>query len=491
MFKKMVSQLSLSPSAVTQLTFYGRRLAHERVARGLTAVAAVGLIMLQLAIVLFPPSVINAASPGDLIYGGLISKADLLNRYDESPELIAVFSALNISRADLDQTSSARVNGSDRTLKQLGRTAHSSDDFELRLSDKSYFMAPLYVWDTASQNYPVLEGTRAADGSYFAVLISSGNILSRTYPPTPAATPAPAPSPAASPKLTTSPKPGKATPKSDPAALICASISAAPSAGTAPLITSIFSPTAAAVTSYLFDFGDGTAAKASASPSLSHTYASAGIFGATVQLKNITGATTATCKTAVTVTATAASYIKSKTAVNLTQNIAADTRPASGGDVIKYHLTTKNVGGTAGQYVVIEHLQDVLEYADITDLGGGRFNDGVLTWPATFVAPGASISSEFTVRIKNPIPDTPIGLSDKFSYDLRLDNVYGNTVRINIAPSIPKQIEIAAASLPGASAPVATTIVLLISLLTLYFYYRNRQLQTEVKLLRVEYEGGL
>jgi hypothetical protein len=104
---------------------------------------------------------------------------------------------------------------------------------------------------------------------------------------------------------------------------------------------------------------------------------------------------------------------------------------------------------------------------------------------------GATMTRSFTVKVKNPVPPTPIGLSDKSSYDLRMDNIYGNAIQVAIAPPVAKQVEAAATSLPATGAPVATLIVLTVSGLTLFFYFRNRQLLKEVKLLRNEYQGGL
>jgi len=94
MFKKIVSQLSLSPSAVSQLTFYAKRLKQERITRSFSAVAAVLIVGLQFATILAPPTASNAASPGDIIYGGVVSKDDLLNKYDASAELKALYAEI-------------------------------------------------------------------------------------------------------------------------------------------------------------------------------------------------------------------------------------------------------------------------------------------------------------------------------------------------------------------------------------------------------------
>jgi PKD repeat protein len=495
MFKKLVSQLSLSPSAVSQLTFYARRLGQERVTRTFTAIAAVLLIGLQSAVVLFPPAASNAASPGDIIYGGFVSKQDLLNRYDESAELKAIYSRMGITRADINNTQRAVVSSNDHTLKDLGRVQHGADEYSMDAGGHTYYMRPMYQADrygniATGSTYVVQQGHRASDGAYFAVMYVCGNIVSQTYPPTPTPTPVPTVKP------TPTPTPAP-TPKATPTlAMTCVSLKATPIAGMAPLkvdFTGAGTATGQTITGYTFNFGDNTSAT-SASPTLSHTYTAPGNFTATLQVKGSTGQTSApaaACSVPLTSTATPEAYTKAKTALNLTQNIDATTKPANGGDTIKYHLTTKNIGGTAGSYVIVEHIQDILEYATVTDLGGATLTDGVLTWPAATITPGSVLAANFTVQIKNPIPSTPVGTSDPYSYDLRLDNIYGNAVQINVTPPAPKQLEAAAATLPATGAPTATLIVLVVCGLSLFFYFRNRQLLAEVKLLRGEYQGGL
>jgi hypothetical protein len=185
--------------------------------------------------------------------------------------------------------------------------------------------------------------------------------------------------------------------------------------------------------------------------------------------------------------------VKKKTALNLTKNVEATKQPAAAGDEIRYLLSTRNVGGQGTNYVVTEHITDLLEYATVIDDGGAKVDkdNGVMVWPAKALGPGQTIVHSFTIKIKSPIPPTPIGLSDKYSYDLRLDNIYGTAVTVAIEPPVAKQVEAAATALPATGGPIATLIVLVVSGFTLFFYFRNRQLAAEIKLLRGDYQGGL
>jgi PKD repeat protein len=498
MFKRIVSTLSLSPSAVSQLTFYARRLKAEKVTRTFTAIGAILVIGLQSAVILAPPTPTNAASPGDIIRGGIVSKDDLLNRYDESAELQSLYARLGITRTDITHTKHAQINTKDRTIKSLGRIQHEADEYELEVGKHTYFMRPLYLWDTgkfvkAGSTYDVLEGTRASDGKYFAVMYRCGNIVMHTYPPKPVATPTPKPTPKPTPAATPTPK---STPKATPTSVACTSLTVSPANGVAPLkaaFTGVGAATGQTIARYDFDFGDGQTASG-AGATATHTYATAGSYTATLRVNGSAGSTSAitpACSVAITPTSVPPSFTKAKAAVNLTQNLDATTKPAAGGDLVKYNLTTKNIGGTAGTYVVVEHIEDVLEYADVTDAGGATLTEGVLSWPSQAVAPGQVLASSFTVKIKNPIPATPVGLSDPGSFDLRLDNIYGNGVQISLVPPSPKQIEAAATNLPDTGASAGTIIILLVCAFSLYFFFRNRQLLAEVKLLRGEYHGGL
>ncbi len=512
MFRKIVSQLSLSPSAVSQLTFYSRRLKQERITRTFSALAAVLLVGLQFAVIAAPPTSANAASPNDIIQGGFISKNDLLNRYDASAELKSLYARFGISRVDIQNSTHGSINSKDKTLKSIGRTQHAASDIEINVGTHTYWMRSLSVWDTGSNvangsNYEVLEGKRAKDGSYFAVVLHCGNIVSRTVPPVPTPTPTPTPQPTPKPTPVPTPKPTSAptpkptsppTPALTPTAisLACVSLTASPLTGQRPLkvdFTAAGDSTGQTISEYIFDFGD-TATLAQASPLASHTYTQAGNFTATVRVKGSAGKTTAVipaCSVTVSSASVPPAFTKAKSALNLTSNIDATTKPAAAGDLIKYHLTTKNIGGTAGAYVVVEHVEDILEYADIVDSSGGAVSDGAITWPSQTIQPGTVLAINFTVKIKNPIPSTPVGSSDKNSFDLRIDNVYGNAVQINLTPPISKQVESAATSLPATGAPLSTMIVLLVCAFSLFFYFRNRQLLAEVKLLRGEYQGGL
>jgi PKD repeat protein len=494
MFPRIVSRLSLSPSAMSDLAFYARRLRQESVTRTFSAIAAVLIVGLQFATIMVPPSPTNAASPNDIIYGGFINKNDLLNRYDGSAELQALYNYMGISRSDVSQAHEATINSRDHSLISMGRNQHTASDGKITLGSHTYWTRGLYVWDTGANvargsTYRVLEGTRARDGGYFAVMFQCGNIVFKTLPPKPTPPPPPKPTP------TVTPHPTPSTPPTPKPTVTCVQLTGNTTSGVAPVIvnfTGVGVASGQTITDYLFDFGDNKTLT-TASPTATHTYTAGGKWTATLKVKGSTGTVSAAipaCSFTINTTTPPAAYSRSKAAQNLTQNLDATTRPAHAADDIRYTLTTKNIGGTTDGYTVVEHVEDILEYADITDLGGATIKDGVMTWPETPIAPGKSILKTFTIKVKSPIPATPVGRSDKFSYDLRMDNIYGNEVHINLEVPLAKQVEGASTNLPDTGASTATLIVLTVSALTLFFYFRNRQLMSEIRLLRGQYQGG-
>jgi PKD repeat protein len=489
----MVSQLSLSPSAASQLTFYARRLGRERVTRTFSAIAATLIVLLQFATILAPPTPANAASPSDLIYGGVVSKDDLLNRYDESKQLQAIYRTFGVERRDLEKTRLVTINSLDKSYKTLGRIQHLATDTKFEIGKETYWQRSLSVWDTGARkqtgtNYKVYEGTRSLDGGYFAIMVQCGNIVVKTNPSTPKPSTKP---PAPTPLPTPAPTPKSAT-------LACTRLTANVYRGEGPLevrFTGLGAATGDTIEEWLFDFGDQNVAKR-ATGSVIHVYQNPGKFIVHLQVRGKSGKVTEKnphCRVEVQVDAKPAAYMKKKSALNLTKNIEATKQPAAAGDEIRYLLSTRNAGGTGTNYVVTEHITDLLEYATVIDDGGAKVDtkNGVMVWPAKSLGPGQTIVHSFTVKIKSPIPPTPVGLSDKYSYDLQMDNVYGNAIKVAVEPPPAKQVEAAAASLPATGGPVATVIVLVVSGLTLFFYFRNRQLAAEIKLLRGDYQGGL
>lgn len=138
----------------------------------------------------------------------------------------------------------------------------------------------------------------------------------------------------------------------------------------------------------------------------------------------------------------------SKTATNVTQgNVDATKVTAKAGNNVTFTVNAKNTGGTAKEIELKDNLTDTLEYATLTDRGGGTFDQQtrVLSWPNVTLQPGASVSKTFKVQIKNPVPLVVAAQTSASagSYDCKIQNTFsGKTVIIPVDCTKPAVIAV-------------------------------------------------
>lgn len=176
-----------------------------------------------------------------------------------------------------------------------------------------------------------------------------------------------------------------------------------------------------------------------------------------------------------------------KTARNLTQNIAdANNTTAHASDSIVYTLSVKNTGKvTVPQFVIEENMNDVLEYATITDFHGGQLDtDNHMFWAPVDIRKDQVVERQITIKVKDPIPKTPTSVSDPSSFDLKMVNVYGNSVVINLPGPPNKKIETVSGSLPNTGPGTSLMIGFGITTVAAYFFARSRLLVTELGIVR-------
>lgn len=182
----------------------------------------------------------------------------------------------------------------------------------------------------------------------------------------------------------------------------------------------------------------------------------------------------------------------SKTAVNATQSRPADHTTAQPSDRIVYTLTAQNTGNTTTDAVIEDRLGDVLEYAALTDSGGGTLDttSDILTWPTVQLAPGQKISKQFTVRLTAAIPATGRGTSNPSSYDCRLTNSLDTTLNVPVACPPAKEVETIARQLPTTTAGASFAAGISAAAIALFFYARARQQREELRLIRHDLNTG-
>jgi hypothetical protein len=136
-------------------------------------------------------------------------------------------------------------------------------------------------------------------------------------------------------------------------------------------------------------------------------------------------------------------------------------------------------------------LSDILEYADLTDDGGGAVSkNSILSWPETTIEPKSQQTRTFTTKIVKEVPATANGQNNFRSYDCQITNVFGNVLDLKIncpALKITEQITSTLPKIDSSKAIITMTIILGIGL---FFYLRTRQIREEVRILRKNVNSG-
>lgn len=181
----------------------------------------------------------------------------------------------------------------------------------------------------------------------------------------------------------------------------------------------------------------------------------------------------------------------SKQASNITQDISnANGTTAKAGDTITYTLSAKNTGNIRIEsFGVEENIGDILDYADVVDLHGGTLDDTtkIVTWPSGAIEAGATMQQKLTVKVKDPIPQTPISGSNPGTFDLVMTNVYGNTIDIKLPGGTVKTTEQIVTTLPNTGPGTSLAIGFVVTSIIGYFFARSRLLATELAIVREEY----
>lgn len=188
-----------------------------------------------------------------------------------------------------------------------------------------------------------------------------------------------------------------------------------------------------------------------------------------------------------------------KTAVNKVQGgVDATTVKAAGGDIIVYTITAKNSGQTTGTVTLEDNLTDSLEYATLTDNGGGTFNQNthVLSWGDTPIASGAITTRTFVVTVNDPVPAMAQNTGTPSSYNCVMSNAIREDGEdmINVPVNCPAAKEIVEQTVvkqlpstgPGENMMFAGIVLVTIT----YFWARSRQLGKEIRLVRKDFSAG-
>jgi len=525
MFKKIVSQLSFSPALVGQLSFYAKRLKKEQTTRRIGLVFVALALVVQSLVVFQPPESANAANASDMIPGGLgLGSARSFNAflgpYDRNERhLQDIYNYFGITRAEI---MGASANYSSFTVgnkiswgfeNRAGSTAVAITNGAGTPVTTLYGRPMKNINPVNAKIYSYIGYSQKV--GWFAIMQACGNLVTDIYPsPPPAPTPPPPPTPTPA-KLSYNKTSTNVTQGNVDATKTTARVN--------DKLTFKLTATNSGQTATTLDFNDNIADTLSFSKLIDNgggvlnpttkVLSWAGVpiaAGATVsksfsvQMNTSLETTKTDCKLVNTFTDSTvivpvgctlppAEIKLSKTAQNVSQgNINATTTTAKAKDKITFTLTAENKGGSPKDVVFEDMIGDTLEYSKLTDNGGGTYNEATrtLSWPTVNLKAGAKEIRTFTIQILSEIPATPAGASDPSSYDCRIENVFGTDVIINMECPPPKVIEQVVPELPHTGPRENMIFAGIVLSIVTFFYFRSKQLSTEVRLIRRDLNGG-
>lgn len=187
-----------------------------------------------------------------------------------------------------------------------------------------------------------------------------------------------------------------------------------------------------------------------------------------------------------------------KKAANQTQNnVDATTVKARSGDVIVYTITITNKGKTAGKVALDDILSDSLEYAQLTEFGGGSYDKTTnnLSWGTIVVQPGTTTTRQFVMTVYNPIPAMAKNQGSPDSYDCVMSNVVRKDgegiIKIPVeCPVVKEVVEQTVEQLPHTGPTENMIFAGLLLAVVSYFYARTRLMRKEVRLIRRDLNAG-
>lgn len=518
MFRKIVSQLSFSPALVGQLSFYAKRLKKEEASRRLGLIFVALALVVQSLVVFQPPESANAANAADMIPGGLgIGSArsfnNFLGPYDRNERSMQdIYNYFGITRAEIlaagNNFSHFTVNNkiSWGFENRAGTTAVGITN-GAGTQVTTLYGRPLQTNNPVNDEIYAYIGHSARTG-WFAIMQSCGNLVTDIYPSPPPPPPAPA-------KITAKKSAMNVTQGNVDATKTTAKVNdkltftltATNTGGTAKTVEFSDNLTDTLSFSKLTSTGGGTinaTTKVLTWPSVNLAPGASAAKTFTVQMNSSLETTKTDCKlvnsftdSTVTVpvgcTLPPANVVLSKSAKNVSQgNVEASSVTAKEKDRITFTLTAENKGGTAKDVTFADMIGDTLEYSKIIDNGGGTYNQTTrtLSWPVINLKANSKEIRTFTVQILDAIPATPKGQSDQSSYDCRIENVFGTNVLINVTCPPPKVIEQVVPELPHTGPRENMIFAGIVFAVVVFFYFRSKQLGTEVRLIRRDLNGG-
>lgn len=469
MFRKLISNLPFNPSLIGEVAFYFQRIKKEEQIRRLGFILLALSMVLQLFAVASPPQSTLAESDNDIIKGGFSTRDQaVLHCIDPQKHFDEILAHFGVTCDILANASTRWIKSTDynKRLDSMGRhqkgdvisrTGKPTNEYPVGIGGTTFWMRNLWAFDSGSySSYKVLE-MKNIHGQTIFVMYNCGNIVTidKYEPPKepePKTTPEPTPTPQPEPQPQPEPvEPADACPNKQGDQNENDNCDVCPNR---------------LGTQLLYEECDACPNVPGEQSSSNECYP---------------------CPEAQDDSSITACLSFEKSASNLTQDIDdADGTMAKAGDVITYELRVKNEGSQeVRDFQFTENLYDVLQYSDIKDIDGGTIEGSALTWPAESIGAGQTAVKTFSVQVKNPIPETPVSVSDTTAYDLVMTNVFfGESVNIELPQSVAKTVESVTNALPKTGPGDSILFMSVAATIAGYFLARARLLQKETAVIR-------
>lgn len=188
MFGKLVANLPFNPGMVSQVSFYAKRLHHEKSVRSVGFVLVALSLVVQLFAALYPAQKSLAASPNHIL-NGVSDKASLLSAWDSNTGNVrAIYGRFGVSRANIaamaGQKPNATINSIANDYWSIGRLPLTNfgisginwGERTVDISGNIVYQRPLHAWDTgASSSYKAFHGQNQY-GKDFWILQDCANL---------------------------------------------------------------------------------------------------------------------------------------------------------------------------------------------------------------------------------------------------------------------------------------------------------------------------
>lgn len=541
MFKKLLSNLPFNPSLIGQVSFYAQRMHKESALRRSGLIVLTLAMFVQMFAVITPPEPTLARSGNDIIEGGFTTRDQaVLHCLNSSIDFRTILDHHGVDCTALANAETVTIRSTDysKQLDSMGRwpqgqtierTGKPTHEYSVSIGGTTYYMRNLWAWDSgAYSTYKVLR-MKNKYGQTIMVMYNCGNIVTidRYSPPPPPNTPK-----TPKPEIRKENTPSSAVSVGDKITYSLFYRNNGTGNMTHAHIRDILPQNTELVS---VDPGGNKHSITGSRKVLDfwHNVTNEVIGPSpqwyvvryTVKVTGVPGGNNTICNNATFESDKAdtssnevcnlvrkqptpppptidlpqppgsPNTVVTKKARNITQNIAdANGMTAKAGDEIQYILSVKNTGSaTAKGFVFKETMGDVLEYADLKDLDGGTIDDyQIITWKAVDIAAGATVNKTVRVKVKDPIAETPVSVSNPGSYDLVMTNVYGDTVNIKLPAAPVKVAEQTVQHLPNTGPGESLAAIVLLTIAASYFFARSRLIAQEVDVVRNDFatSGG-